>query len=450
MKCHENQLLSKDLCVTGDSTVKDPSKNLFFIEYYLKVLWGVVLMAIISIDNINFMNKRVIVRLDLNVPLNDSKVRDTTRIERIIPTLKKILASKPKYLLILSHLGRPKAKLPNQFDSKDSLLPVAKALETLLDQPVIFSKTPIGPALKAELEAIPHDSMIMAENVRFYAGEETNANDFAQSLANLGDAFVNDAFSCSHRAHSSVVGITDYLPSYAGLCFKSEITALEGCLEKPDRPVIGIVAGSKVSTKIDLLLNLLSRLDYLFLGGGIANTLLCAQGYKMGGSLVENDRLGVAEAILQQAKTSHCKLILPIDAIVASKLTPNTNTQIVDIDNIGPDQAMYDIGPKTLEHLNKTLGECKTILWNGPVGVYEVPPFANGSMAIANTVAKLTSDGKIKSIAGGGDTMAVITSANVEANFSYISTAGGAFLEWLEGKSLPGVEALKTRAASGR
>ncbi len=402
-------------------------------------------MAIISIDNINFFDKRVIVRLDLNVPLNNSEVRDTTRIERIIPTLKQILATKPKYLVILSHLGRPKAKLPNQFDNQDSLWPVAKALESLLGQPIIFSNTPIGPDLQAELGAVSPGAVVMVENVRFYGGEETNADSFAQKLASLGDAFVNDAFSCSHRAHSSVVGITHYLPAYAGLCFQSELAALEACLERPDRPVIGIVAGSKVSTKIDLLLNLLNKLDYLFLGGGIANTLLCAQGYKMGGSLVENDRLGVAEAILQKAKTSHCQLILPIDAIVANKLTPNTVTQIVDIDKIGPDQAIYDIGPKTLEHLKHTLRECKTVLWNGPVGVYEVPPFAYGSIVIATTIAELTHAHKIKSIAGGGDTIVVIACANTAAaNFSYISTAGGAFLEWLEGKSLPGVEALKS------
>lgn len=398
-------------------------------------------MPIISIDNASLADKRIIIRLDLNVPLSDGKVRDTTRIDRILPTLRKLIASKPKYIVIISHLGRPKPKTPEQFDDQDSLFPVAKALETLLGVQVFFTKTAIGPKLKVELETIAQGAIVMVENLRFYAGEVTNDDVFAKELASLGDVFVNDAFSCSHRVHSSVVGITHYLPAYAGLGFQSEIVALESCLEHPDRPIVGIVAGSKISTKIDLLQNLLHKLDFLFLGGGIANTLLYAQGYKMGGSLVETDRLGVAEAILQKAKTSNCKLILPIDAVVAHKLAHNAVTQVVDITNIGHDQSMYDVGPKTLAHLKDILLKCKTVVWNGPVGVYEVLPFATGSTVIAKTIAELTKSHKIKSITGGGDTIAVI--GNAANDFSYISTAGGAFLEWLEGKSLPGVEALK-------
>ena len=404
-------------------------------------------MKIATINNVNFQDRRVIVRLDLNLPLHNGRIIDTTRIERILPTLKKILSSSPRYVVIISHLGRPKPKSPKEFSNENSLQPVAKALQNLLKHSVVFSKSAIGGELKKTLEATPSGSIIMAENVRFYSGEETNGTDFSKTLASLGDVFVNDAFSCSHRAHSSVVGITQYLDSFAGLSFEAEVTAIEACLENPERPVIGIVAGSKVSTKIDLLLNLLNKLDYLFLGGGIANTLLCAMGHKMGGSLVENDRLGIAETILQKAKTSKCQLILPTDAIVANKLIQNAATQTVDIGKIELEQAMYDIGPKTLQNLINTLAMCKTVLWNGPVGVYEVSPFASGSIEIAKTISMLTKAEKIKSIAGGGDTLAVISMAKTadedEPNFSYISTAGGAFLEWLEGKSLPGVEVLK-------
>lgn len=399
-------------------------------------------MVRVSIENINFCEKKVVIRLDLNVPLRDGQVQDTTRIERIIPTLKKILNTKPKYIVILSHLGRPKAKPYPQWNETDSLEPVASALQDLLGQPVIFSRQPIGPELYQQLSDLPNGSIAMAENIRFYSGEVTNSEEFSKQLSLLGDVFVNDAFSCSHRVHASVVGITKYLPSYTGLCLNKELSVLENALGSPDRPVIGIIAGSKVSTKIDLLLNLLNKLDYMFVGGGMANTLLYAQGYKMGGSLVENDRLGVAEAILQKAKTSKCELLLPIDAVVAQKLEPNISTQIVGIDMINADQAMYDIGPKTLERLKNIIRLCKTVLWNGPVGVYEVPPFAQGSISIAKFLAECTQMGKISSIAGGGDTIAVI--GQDSADFTYVSTAGGAFLEWLEGKALPGIEVLES------
>lgn len=402
-------------------------------------------MSRVSIENINFCEKKVIIRLDLNLPLRDSQIQDITRIERIIPTLKIILRSKPKYIVILSHLGRPKAKPYSQWNENDSLKPVANALQNSLGHPIIFSNHPIGQELYKQLNSLSNGSIVMAENIRFYSGEITNSEEFSEQLSQLGDVFINDAFSCSHRTHASVVGITKYLPSYAGLCLDKELSILENTLISPDRPVIGIIAGSKVSTKIDLLLNLLNKLDYMFVGGGMANTLLCAQGYKMGGSLVENDRLGVAEAILQRAKTSKCELLLPIDAVVAEKLQPNIPTQVVDIDMINADQAMYDIGPKTLERLKNTIRLCKTVLWNGPVGVYEVPPFAQGSVSIAKFIVDYTRLGKITSVAGGGDTIAVI--AQDSADFTYVSTAGGAFLEWLEGKSLPGIEALESTQA---
>lgn len=402
-------------------------------------------MMLAVIDDVNFMDRQVILRLDLNTPMHDGRIADVTRIERVIPTLRKILATNPRYVVIFSHLGRPKSKAPEEFDAEDSLLPVADALQSLLGKDVIFSNKPVGPELKKVLDSTPNGSVIMAENIRFYGGEKSNDIDFSQTLASLGDIFVNDAFSCSHRAHSSVVGITNYLPSFAGLSFEAEITALEECLGNPNRPVIGIVAGSKVSTKIDLLLNLLNKLDYLFLGGGIANTMLCAMGQKVGSSLVENDRIGVAETILQKAKSSRCQLILPVDAIVAKQLTPNAVTQVVDIDKITIDQAIYDIGPKTLEHLKSTLKKCGTVLLNGPVGVYEVPPFADGTIQIIQEISNLTKAGCIRSVIGGGDTLAAISMSKTnefEPEFSHTSTAGGAFLEWLEGKSLPGIEAL--------
>lgn len=399
-------------------------------------------MSRISIKNINFSEKKVIIRLDLNLPLKDGQVHDVTRIVRIIPTLKTILETKPKYIVILSHLGRPKPKPQDQWDKNDSLEPIASALQELLRHSVIFSNKQIGSDLYQELNTLPNGSVIMAENVRFYSGEEENSNDFSQQLSQLGDMFINDAFSCCHRAHASVVGITKYLPSYAGLCLDKELSILESILVNPKRPVLGIVAGSKVSTKIDLLLNLLNKLDYLFVGGGMANTLLCAQGYKMGGSFVENDRLGIAEAVLQKAKSSKCELLLPIDAVVAKKLEPNISTQVVNIDMIDADQAMYDIGPKTLERLQNILKLCKTVLWNGPVGVYEVSPFDQGSSIIAKSIAQSSQIGQIISVAGGGDTIAVV--GENSADFTYVSTAGGAFLEWLEGKVLPGVEALES------
>ena len=399
-------------------------------------------MSRISIKNINFSEKKVIIRLDLNLPLKDGQVQEVTRIVRIIPTLKTILETSPKYIVILSHLGRPKPKPQAQWDKNDSLEPIASALQELLGHSVIFSNKQIGSDLYQELNTLPNSSIIMAENVRFYSGEEENSNDFSQQLSQLGDMFINDAFSCCHRAHASVVGITKYLPSYAGLCLDKELSILESILVNPNRPVLGIVAGSKVSTKIDLLLNLLNKLDYLFVGGGMANTLLCAQGYKMGGSFVENDRLGIAEAVLQKAKSSKCELLLPIDAVVAKKLEPNISTQVVNIDMIDADQAMYDIGPKTLERLQNILKLCKTVLWNGPVGVYEVSPFDQGSSIIAKSIAQSSQIGQIISVAGGGDTIAVV--GENSANFTYVSTAGGAFLEWLECKVLPGVEALES------
>lgn len=396
-------------------------------------------MAYHTINDVNFAFKKVVIRLDLNVPLKEGRILDVTRIERILPTLQAIIKNNPKRLVILAHLGRPKKTVDNSL----SLQPVAEKLSELLNKTVIFEATPIAQPLFEKLEMLPNDSIVMLENIRFYEGEEKNNSEFSKELSKLGDIFVNEAFSCSHRAHASVAGITKYLPSYAGLELDAEIKALENILSTPQKPVLAIVAGSKVSSKIDLLTNLLNKFDYLFIGGGMANTILTAQGYQLGKSLIEHDSLEVALQILKQAKQSQCKLLLPIDAAVANNLENNASVHSLDINNIQDDQAIYDIGLKTVEMIKETLDKCCTVLWNGPVGVYEIPPFDSASLAIAKKIAQLTKANKIKSIAGGGDTVAVINQAKICDDFSYVSTAGGAFLEWLEGKELPGITCLK-------
>lgn len=396
-------------------------------------------MAYRTINDVNFAFKKVVIRLDLNVPIKNGAILDVTRIERILPTLQAIIKNNPKQLVILAHLGRPKKTIDNSL----SLQPVAEALSKLLNKQVMFEATPIGKPLFEKLELLPTNSIVMLENIRFYQEEENNDSKFSELLSKLGDVFVNEAFSCSHREHASVAGITQYLPSYAGLELNSEIKALENILSIPQKPVLAIVAGSKVSSKIDLLTNLLNKFDYLFIGGGMANNILKAQGYQLGKSLIEHDSLAIALQILEQAKQSKCKLLLPIDAVVANNLETNASAHNVDINNIEDDQAIYDIGVKTVEMITATLDNCRTVLWNGPVGVYEIPPFDSASIAIAKKIAQITQENKIKSIAGGGDTVAVINKAKICNDFSYVSTAGGAFLEWLEGKELPGITCLK-------
>lgn len=389
-----------------------------------------------TIDDINFTNKKIIIRLDLNVPLKDGNILDSTRISKALPTLQHLLKNSPKRLVILSHLGRPKGAEDNAL----TLVPIAEKLSELLGRKVIFETTPISKNLLHNMESLPDGAVVMLENIRFYNSEETNNVEFSKLLSGLGEIFVNEAFSCSHRAHASVAGITQYLPSYAGLGFDAEVKALESVLN-PKRPVIGIVAGSKVSTKIELLINLLNKLDYLFVGGGMANTILTAKGYNLGKSLVEHECLNVAKQILEHAKTAGCKLLLPLDAVVANNI--DAKTENVSIDAVTNDLAIYDVGSETLNMLKEVLEKCHTVLWNGPVGVYEIPPFDKGSVAIAEMIANLTKKNSLKSVAGGGDTVAVISKTNLCDNFSYISTAGGAFLEWLEGKELPGIACLK-------
>ena len=374
----------------------------------------------ISIDQVAVSNKTILVRLDLNLPIQDQWITDDTRIQRSLKTLKYLIDQNAK-VIILSHLGRPTGKIKSEL----SLAPIARLLKSYLNCPILFSNDCIGDAPKTAIRHAPFGSIIMLENLRFHPGEETNDPEFAQQLSALGDIYINDAFSCSHRAHASVVGLAKLLPSAAGFGMIDEVNALSSVLTTPTRPVMAIVGGSKVSTKLDLLLNLIKKVDYLVLGGGMANTFMLAQGHNIGESLVEPDLVSMAKTIISQADLNYCQLILPID-YQSSK---------------GPLKIM-DIGPKSGENIKSILNICKTVVWNGPVGVFEIPPFDQGSVDLAQHISHLTKSGNIISVAGGGDTIACLAKAGVDNDFTYTSTAGGAFLEWLEGKDLPGIRVL--------
>lgn len=394
-----------------------------------------------SINDHNFFNKRVLIRLDLNVPMLNGEIIDATRIEKAIPSLNSILKDSPRYIAIISHLGRPSKNLRDR--SKFSLQKVADILSKKINKDVIFETQNISQFLQQHLLSYPSQSIIMLENIRFYEEEENNNDEFSKLLSNLGDIFVNDAFSCSHRSHSSIVGVAKYLKSLAGLLLDQEVKTLNNLLLAPQQPVIGIVAGSKVSTKIDLLKNMISKLDYLFVGGGMANNLLVAQGYAIGKSFVEEKFIDISKEILDYAAYSSCQLILPEDVVVADKLEKNVSCRNTLIHEVLPHEAIYDVGYRTIAKLENILKKCKMVLWNGPIGVYEITPFDRGSLAVAKIICNLTASNAIKSIVGGGDTAAIIAQYNLVDNFSYISTAGGAFLDYLEGKILPGIKALE-------
>lgn len=376
-----------------------------------------------SLDQVDIANKIVLVRLDLNLPFQDQQVSDDTRIRRSLKTLTYLINRQCK-VIILSHRGRPKGA-----PSADlSLEPIAHILKKYMDCPISFATDCIGIPASSAIQAAPHGSIILLENLRFHPEEEKNDLTFAKQLAALGDFYVNDAFSCSHRAHASVVALAQLLPAVAGFGMQEELTALNAVLSTPERPLMAIVGGSKVSTKLDLLNNLIPKVDYLVLGGGMANTFLLAQGQDIGESLAEPDLTEIALTILEQAKNQNCMIILPTDF-----QSPTNSFKIMDV------------GIQTTERIKTTLDQCKTLIWNGPVGVFEIPPYDQGSIAIARHAAQLTNDGKLISVAGGGDTLACLNKAEVEEQFSYTSTAGGAFLEWLEGKELPGVKALLSK-----
>jgi phosphoglycerate kinase len=382
--------------------------------------------------------KRVLVRVDFNVPMKDGVVSDATRLRAALPTIDDLRGRAAKVVL-LAHFDRPKGKrVPSM-----SLAPIAQALSALIDAPVAFAPDCIGPAAEAAIEALPAGGVILLENTRFHAGEEANDPVLAQQMARLGDIYVNDAFSAAHRAHASTEGLAHVLPAFAGRSMEAELDALDGALANARRPVLGIVGGSKVSTKIDLLKNLVTKLDKLAIGGGMANTFLFAQGWDVGASYCEKDLADTAREIMKLAGKHKCELLLPIDTIVAEKLDARAPAFVRGLGDIDDDERILDAGPETIARLTRAMDEANTLIWNGPLGVFETPPFDHGTVAAARHAAARVKNGKLIAVAGGGDTVAALNHAGVAEDMTFVSTAGGAFLEWMEGKSLPGVAALQ-------
>ena len=381
--------------------------------------------------------RRVLVRADLNVPVAEGRVTDATRLTRLVPGILD-LADRGAKVIVLSHFGRPKgARVPEM-----SLKPVAEALGKALGRPVAFADDCIGDTAAKAVTGLANGGILVLENLRFHKGEEKNDPDLAAALAKLGDVFVGDAFSCAHRAHASTDAITHLLPSYAGPLLMEEINALRTALEHPKRPTAAVVGGAKVSTKIPVLTNLMAKVDYLIIGGGMANTFLLANGHAIGKSLAEPDLVSTAREIMDAATAKGCTIVLPVDGVVAAEFKAGAANSVVDVTAIPADQMMLDVGPKSIAHLSKVIEGCGTLLWNGPLGAFEIAPFGEGTFALAKQAAAMTNAGKLVSVAGGGDTVAALNAAGVTEDFTYVSTAGGAFLEWLEGRELPGVAAL--------
>jgi phosphoglycerate kinase len=392
-----------------------------------------------TLDQADVKGKRVLVRVDLNVPVENGKVADTTRIERVAPTIREI-ADKGGKVILLSHFGRPKG-----FDPNESLGLFAPAIADVLQRPVAFAADCIGEKASAAVNAMKPGDILCLENTRFHKGEEKNDPAFVAKLAELGDIFVNDAFSVAHRAHASVEGLGRKLPTYAGRTMQDELEALTKVLETPTRPLAAIVGGAKVSTKLDLLGNLLAKVDVLVIGGGMANTFLAALGHAVGKSLCEHDLLPTAREIMDIAKAKGREIVLPVDAVVAKTFAANAPSRVVAVDRVGADEMILDIGPRSIEYACSVLARVKTLVWNGPFGAFELEPFDNGTVEVAEAAAELTAAGKLITVAGGGDTVSALNGAGVTDRFTYVSTAGGAFLEWLEGKALPGVEVMRIR-----
>jgi phosphoglycerate kinase len=392
-----------------------------------------------TIDDLDVAGKRVLVRADLNVPMKEGKVTDTTRIDRTVPTLLE-LADKGAKVIVLSHLGRPKGKKNLDF----TLKPVADALASSAKRPVAFAPDCIGPEAKKVVDAMRNGDLAMLENVRFYAEEEKNDQAFARQLSENGDILVSDAFSCAHRAHASVEALAHILPSSAGRLMQQELEALEGALVNPKHPVAAVVGGAKISTKLDVLGNLVAKVDQLIIGGAMANTFLAAKGVKVGKSLCEHEMLDSARDIMGKAEKAGCEIVLPTDAVVAGEFKEGAASRTVPVSAVPDDTMILDVGPKSIDDLVQRLSGLKTILWNGPLGAFEVKPFDTATNAVAAKAAELTKAGRLLSVAGGGDTVAALANAGVGDRFSYVSTAGGAFLEWLEGKVLPGVAVLRS------
>jgi phosphoglycerate kinase len=392
-----------------------------------------------TLDQADVRGKRVLLRVDLNVPMENGKVADATRIERVKPTILE-LADKGAKVILLAHFGRPKGR-----DLKESLSLVAPEVATIIKRPVAFAEDCIGAAAERAVAAMKDGDILCLENTRFHKEEEKNDPAFVAALAKLGDIYVNDAFSAAHRAHASTEGLGHRLPTFAGRTMQAELEALSNALDHPQHPVAAIVGGAKVSTKLDLLGNLLAKVDSLIIGGAMANTFLLALGKPVGKSLVERDLVPTAREIMDKATTQRREIVLPIDVVVAQKFEAHAPSKVVDADQVGDNDMILDIGPRSIEHVISVLARSKTLVWNGPFGAFEMEPFDNGTIEVAEAAAELTQAGKVISVAGGGDTVAALNLAGAADRLSYVSTAGGAFLEWLEGKTLPGVEVLRAR-----
>ena len=394
-------------------------------------------MAFRTLDQADLKDKRALVRVDFNVPMQDGAISDDTRLRAALPTISKLRDGGAKVIL-LAHFDRPKGKRVPEM----SLKPVAAPLAKLVGAPVAFADDCVGPDAANAIAAMKAGDVLLLENVRYHAGEEKNDPGFAKALAAEGDLYVNDAFSAAHRAHASTEGLAHYLPAYAGEQMRRELEALDRALGQPERPVLGIVGGSKVSTKLDLLSHLVTKLDRLAIGGGMANTFLFAQGHDVGASFCEKDLADTARGIIETAKAQGCELLLPIDVVVAEKMEPGAAAHVRDLGGVGEGDKILDAGPKSTARLIEAMDASKTLVWNGPLGVFEIPPFDAATVAAAKHAAELARAGKLVAVAGGGDTVSALNAAGVVEDFTFVSTAGGAFLEWMEGKTLPGVQAL--------
>jgi phosphoglycerate kinase len=394
-------------------------------------------MTFKTLDDADVSGKRALVRVDFNVPMAEGEVSDDTRLRAAIPTIEKLRTGGAKVIL-LAHFDRPKGK----FVPDMSLAPIAPALAKVLGHPVAFAPDCVGKDAAAAVAALKPGDVLLLENVRFYPGEEANDPAFARALAENGDLYVNDAFSAAHRAHASTEGLAHLLPAYAGEQMRLELTALDKALGNPERPVLGIVGGSKVSSKLDLLRNLVTKLDKLAIGGGMANTFLYAQGHDVGASYCEKEMAETARDIIRLAGQNNCKLFLPLDIVVAEKMAPGAPARVRGLGAVDEHERILDAGPETVERLCRAMDNSKTLIWNGPLGVFEMPPFDKATVMAARHAAELAKAGKLVAVAGGGDTVAALHHAGCADDFTFVSTAGGAFLEWMEGKELPGVAAL--------
>ena len=394
-----------------------------------------------TLDGVDVRGKRVLIRVDLNVPMADGKVSDDTRIRAVAPTIKEV-TDKGGRAILLAHFGRPK----DGPDPKFSLKPVVPAVSAILGKPVAFATDCVGTPAEQAVAAMKDGDVLVLENTRFHKGEEENDPLFTAELAKLGDIYVNDAFSAAHRAHASTEGLANHMPAYAGRSMQKEIEALEAALGTPQHPVVAVVGGAKVSSKIDVLLHLVEKVDALIIGGGMANTFLLAKGVAIGKSLAEPDLVDTAKKIIAAAAKAGSTIVLPVDVVVAPEFKAGAPATTVETGAVPADQMILDVGPKSIAAINAWIDRAATLVWNGPLGAFEVPPFDKATVAAAKHAADRTKAGKLLSVAGGGDTVSALNHAGVANDFSFISTAGGAFLEWLEGKALPGVEVLRNRA----